>query len=354
MGGMDATVRVDRDEGLFRALLAGPGRTLKDAFASLESAAGVQMLVRHPLRRLLGARMIIPPNEGEGSWEFTQIGDDVYVVVANFAYKNPRMELVPGDGMVQFYFKLSGDLTIAVSQAEPLHLNRPSLLVYFQPPEIDMREWTAPSVRERSVVVNVRPEYLAGHFVASLADSPPQLGAVVSAAPGQFQYCHLPLSSRMFELASKLIDNPYKGALALIHTEAITLELLCAAVAEFSSARPTPTRQYSEHDLHCLYAARAFLSRQLSTLPTVRQVARAVGMSETSLKRGFKALFGETMFDFSLRCRMQHALKLLREQHLPAAQVAEAVGYSHQSSFATAFRRQFGLCPKDARGLKSS
>jgi len=29
-------------------------------------------------------------------------------------------------------------------------------------------------------------------------------------------------------------------------------------------------------------------------------------MNETALKRGFKAVFGETLFDFSVRCRMQH------------------------------------------------
>ncbi len=348
-----AATLADRHGGLFRAFLAGPGGTLRDAFASLERARGVQSLVRHPLRRLVSARMIVPPKEGEGSWEFTQIGDDVYVVVANVAYKRPRVELVPGDGMVQFFFQLSGDLTIAGNHAETLHLNRPTLLAYFQPPEIDYREWAAPSIRERCVAVNVRPEYLAGHFVASLPDSPPQLGALVSPSHGQFHYCHLPLNPRMFELASQLIDNPYTGALALIHTEATTLELLCAAVAEFSCARQAPIKRYSERDLRCLYAARTVLAGQLSSPPTTRQVARAVGMSETSLKRGFKALFGETLFEFSLRCRMQHALKLLREQHMPAAQVAEAVGYGHQSSFATAFRREFGLCPKDARGLKS-
>lgn len=343
----------ERHDGLFRAFLAGRGGTLEDAFASLGRTPSVQMVMRHPLRRVLSARMIVPPDEGEGFWEFTQIGDDVFIVVANVAYKNPRMEHVPGDGMVQFYFKLCGDLTVAFSQTEPLHLNRPGLLVYFHPQEMDYREWTAPSVRERCVAVNVRPEYLATHFIASLTDSPPQLGALVSGSPGQFQYCHLPLNARMFELASQLIEKPYTSGLALIHSEAIALELLCAAVAEFSSARAAPTKPYNEHELRCLYAARAFLSRQISSPPTIRQVARAVGMSETSLKRGFKALFDETLFDFSLRCRMQHALKLLRDQHMTAAQVAEAVGYGHQSSFATAFRRQFGLCPKDARGLKS-
>ena len=351
--GVEMEATTARDGGLFRAFLAGPGRTLRDAFESLESAPGVRMMVRHPQRHLFGARMVGPPEEGEGTWEFTQIGDDVYVVVGNFAYNKPRVELVPGDGLIQFYFKLSGDLTVAVGQTEPLRLNRPSLLVYFQPTGFDLKEWMAPSARERCIAVNVRAEYLASHFLSSTVDLPPQLQALVSGSPEQFRYCQLPLNSRMFDLASRLVENPYTGALALIHTEAITLELLCAAVTEFSSARQAPLEPYSEHDLRCLHAARGLLLKQMSPVPTIRQVARVAGMNETSLKRGFKAVFGETLFDFSVRCRMQHALALLREHHLPVARVAESVGYSHQTSFATAFRRHFGLSPKDARGMRS-
>ena len=338
--------------GLFRAFLAGPSGTLADAFANLEHTPGVELIARHERRRLLGARIVFPPQEGAGHWELTRIGDDVYVVVANVSYNSSRRELVPGDGMIQFYFKLSGDLTLAVSQTEPLRLNRPSLLVYFQPVGFDMQEWSAPSVRERSVTVNVRTEFLVENFMASPLEVPPQLSALVTGSPRQFNYCQLPLNSRMFELATRLVDNGYSGVLALVHTEAIILELLCAAVAEFGAAKLAPNEQFAEHDLRCLHAARALISRQFSPAPTIRQVARAAGMSETSLKRGFKGLFGETLFDFSVRCRMQHALALLRERRMPVARVAETVGYSHQTSFATAFHRHFGLRPKDVRGQK--
>ncbi len=349
--GAGAPAAPDRG-GLFRAFLAGPCGTLADAFANLERAPGVQVIARHARRRLLAARVVFPPEEGEGYWELTQIGDDVYVVVSNVSYRSSRRELVPGDGMIQFYFKLSGDLTLGVSQTEPLRLNRPSLLVYFQPVGFDMQEWSAPSIRERSVTVNVRAEYLIENFMTSLAHAPPQLSALLTGSPRQFNYCQLPLSSRMFDLAARLVESVYTGTLALVHTEASILELLCAAVAEFGAAEQAPIEQFSEHDLRCLHAARALLLKQFSPAPTIRQAARAAGMSETSLKRGFKSLFGETIFDFSVRCRMQHALTLLRERRMPVARVAEAVGYSHQTSFATAFHRHFGLCPKDVRGQR--
>ncbi len=75
-------------------------------------------------------------------------------------------------------------------------------------------------------------------------------------------------------------------------------------------------------------------------------MARTIGMNETSLKRRFKAVFGETPFAFCLRSRMERALALLHEGRLPVSLVGEAVGYNHPTSFATAFRRHFKACPE--------
>lgn len=129
----------DYRSGLIRAVLGGPGATLAEAFLSLERGPGAATLSRHRNRELTGARLPLPAEEGEGYYDLTRIGKDVYVIVGNFAFKNPRAELIPGDGMIQFYFKLSGDLTLGVSRAKAMRLNRPSLLVYNQPKGVDIQ-----------------------------------------------------------------------------------------------------------------------------------------------------------------------------------------------------------------------
>jgi AraC family transcriptional regulator, transcriptional activator of the genes for pyochelin and ferripyochelin receptors len=78
---------------------------------------------------------------------------------------------------------------------------------------------------------------------------------------------------------------------------------------------------------------------------SVRSLARYVGMSERSLIRGFKSAFKETLFEFSLHCRMRHALSLLCDRNWSIARTSEAVGYAHPTSFATAFRRHYGIPP---------
>jgi len=136
------------------------------------------------------------------------------------------------------------------------------------------------------------------------------------------------------------------------YAEALTLQLLCAAIGSLCALSDEPDVEYSDRALRCLHAARELLMKQFAPPPTIRELARAVGMSDAAITRDFKAVFGESVIDFSLRCRMQHALGLLRDKRWPVARVGEAIGYTHPTSFATAFRRHFGMRPIDVRHVK--
>ncbi len=340
-------------EGLFRAALAEPGHSLADVFANLEFAPQLERVLRHSARDLLSARVSLPSEEGEGYWEFTRIRDEIYVVVANFSYKNTRVEFVPGDGLVQFCFKIAGDMTLATGSCEPLRWNRPSLLVWSQPKGVDISEWTAPRARERYVTISVRPEFLAEHLLKSSVDAPERLWPFASADRKNLDYHQLPLSPRMFEAVTKLIDNPFAGALGLVFIEALTLELLCGAAESLCAPPDMSNEEYSQRELGCLYAARRILVQQFAPAPTITELARTVGMAESALSKGFKSIFGRTVFDFSLHCRMQHAMTMICDRHWSVARASEAVGYAHPTSFTAAFRRYFGMKPLDVRRVKA-
>jgi AraC-like DNA-binding protein len=238
---------------------------------------------------------------------------------------------------------------LAGRRSQPLRFNRPSLLVWAQSPGADIDEWTAPCAHERMIAISVRPDYLIDHFLTSIADMPPQLQAFLSNPHERIGYCQLPLTAEMFQLATKLINSRLSGKSALVYTEALTLQLLCAAVGSFSALPAERSEEYTQRTLRSLEAARNLLMRQFAPAPAILQLARSAGMSEAALTKGFKSVYGETISRFSLHCRMQHALTLLRDQHLSVDQVSEAVGYSHPTSFATAFRGHFGMRPLAAR-----
>jgi AraC-like DNA-binding protein len=293
----------------------------------------------------------LTPDTGDGYWELTRIRGEIYVSARNCIYKDLCIEVLPADDLIHFNFQVSGDVRLAVSHTEALRFNRPCLLVWAQSQAEEILAWTAPGARERSVVISVRPDFLIEYLGTPMVDMPPSLRALMAEPRGRLNYCQFSLTAQMVNVATRLIKNPTDGTLALLHTEALVLELLCAAVGSMS-ALPALPGNYSERELRCLQATHELLIRQFAPVPTIRKLARSMGMAETTLTTGFKALYGETIVECSLRCRMQHAITLLRDQRWSVDKVSEAVGYSHPTSFATAFRRHFGIRPIDVRGVR--
>ncbi|MEL6535368.1 MAG: AraC family transcriptional regulator, partial [Bacteroidota bacterium] len=63
------------------------------------------------------------------------------------------------------------------------------------------------------------------------------------------------------------------------------------------------------------------------------------------LKKGFKTLFGNTVFGYWHVQKMDYARNLLLDDAITVADVAEQVGYKNPQHFSTAFKRHYGVSP---------
>jgi AraC-like DNA-binding protein len=84
---------------------------------------------------------------------------------------------------------------------------------------------------------------------------------------------------------------------------------------------------------------------------TTPVLAKEVGMSRAAFAQRFSDLVGRPPLDYLTRWRMVMAERMLDDDR-PVATVAEAVGYSSQSAFAHAFKRETGRTPR-ARGKRA-
>jgi len=86
---------------------------------------------------------------------------------------------------------------------------------------------------------------------------------------------------------------------------------------------------------------------------TLDSLARIAGMSRSSFAVRFKASVGEPAMDYLTRWRMMLAADRLANEGVPIALVALAVGYESESAFGAAFKRAFGLSPRQyAKGAE--
>ncbi|HEX9509920.1 MAG TPA: AraC family transcriptional regulator [Puia sp.] len=101
----------------------------------------------------------------------------------------------------------------------------------------------------------------------------------------------------------------------------------------------------NESDREKIVKAREVLLQHIGEPLTIKELSRKVAINECYLKKGFKEMFGTTIFDFYQSQRMEHARYLLYEKGLSVTEVSVMLGYSSISHFSTAFKKHTGLKP---------
>jgi AraC-like DNA-binding protein len=159
----------------------------------------------------------------------------------------------------------------------------------------------------------------------------------------------LPICNKTRSVLEGLLNHNYTDTLENIYVNAQTQMLLLYSLDCMLGEKEidilTCKFLANEADRDKLIKARQILIKQIGEPITIKELSRKVAMNECYLKKGFKEMFGTTIFDFYQSQRMEHAKYLLYEKGLSVTEVALMLGYSSISHFSTAFKKHTGLKP---------
>jgi len=160
----------------------------------------------------------------------------------------------------------------------------------------------------------------------------------------------LPLTAAARLAVESIRRCPFVGACRSVALTARGNDLLAAFIAALAPS-PTPQNRrlppLTRAQADRIHAAAAHLRRDLEHPPPLADLARSAGLSETSLKRGFRQVYGATVFGYLRSLRMERARTLLASGEATVLEAAALVGYSNPSNFTAAFRQEFGINPKE-------
>jgi AraC-like DNA-binding protein len=81
------------------------------------------------------------------------------------------------------------------------------------------------------------------------------------------------------------------------------------------------------------------------TLPRLDNIAQKLALSESTLKRYFKLIYGKSIYEYYLNRKMEMARTLLLQQPLTVNEAAEIMGYEKVSNFIDIFKKHHGYSP---------
>ena len=159
-----------------------------------------------------------------------------------------------------------------------------------------------------------------------------------------------PLCSRKRNVLDGFLNHSYSGSLENIFINAKIHEVLLYSLECLVDEKEEGFAckfLADESGREKIYLAREILLKHIGDPITIKELSRKVAINECYLKKGFKEIYGTTIFDFYQQQRMEHAKYLLYEKGLSVTDVSALLGYSSISHFSTAFKKHTGIKPCD-------
>jgi len=204
------------------------------------------------------------------------------------------------------------------------------------------------------VEIMMLPSTLANFFPGEDGEILPQLKQLVKSDDWQ-SVLYLKTTPAIQGVAQQIINCPFSGITKQVYLQGKVLELMALQLAPIISNDNTlPSLRLKPKTINRLHHAREILLSRLENPPSLLELAAMSGVSVRTLKRGFRELFGTTVFGYLTSKRMEYAQKLLRQGNITVAEVANLVGYSNPGHFAAAFKRRFFMTPSQCLSRKKN
>lgn len=154
------------------------------------------------------------------------------------------------------------------------------------------------------------------------------------------------LSIELQDVAQQIASVQMPASLESFYLKTKVEELICLILSELYKREDTNYQALHVADVQKIYEVKAQMLTDLSITPHLSELADRVNMSESKLKRLFKQIFGQSVYQYYQHFRMKEAARLLRESKLSVSEVGYLLGFTNLSHFSRVFEEHIGQKPK--------
>jgi AraC-like DNA-binding protein len=301
----------------------------------------------------------IPSNMGEGYLAAANINSDISYVIMNFTL----------DDDLVFIRKKSADfgLSLFFNQVtisdffeirEPNHSIRDKgparSNIFFSSTNYDLELTYSKNSKLKRVGVFFSP-----NFVGRVLKKDILVDLLLYADKRLSNIDQEPITFEYKQLLDEIFSTDRRSPVSHLVLQNRILLLAEKFLSAFLSRTPrpgTPVNARSkdkEKDIRALREVEILLSNdKLDKFPSIEMLSKKAMMSTTKLKTKFKQVYGMKLYEFYNRNRLEKAKEMLKTGHFSVKQVGYDIGFSNLSNFAKAFKKEFGVLPKDMLGNK--
>ncbi|WP_437918879.1 helix-turn-helix domain-containing protein [Sphingobacterium sp. LRF_L2] len=145
-------------------------------------------------------------------------------------------------------------------------------------------------------------------------------------------------------LIADMTNNRYQGKMKALFLESKMTELFLLQLQQKSAIRPQ-SNTLKKSEIELLYAIKEYITRNKYNYLSLDQLSKQFGINKTKLMRGFKGIFGQTIYQYIVELKLNSAKSMLINEDKFVNEVAYEIGYKNPQHFVEAFKKRFGISP---------
>jgi AraC-like DNA-binding protein len=150
----------------------------------------------------------------------------------------------------------------------------------------------------------------------------------------------------LLKVVEEILNPPGDNTFRLFFLRIKAEELICRLLMEIDKREEKQLYPLNYRDINVLYRIRDQIIGNIQTPPVIADLATQAAMSPSKLKRLFRQIFGNSIFNYYQQFRMKEAAHLLKTESLSVTAVGYQLGFSNLSHFSKLFESHIGMKPK--------
>lgn len=294
--------------------------------------------------------LIIPPPIGEGVFKAISLFDELQVLLADFTLNDSMVTIRQRSD--ERYFVLHFDdvyikdtVTLKVDEEMLQKSNIRHAVARLTSNIFENTEELPAHMHIKSIKVLFNEKWLKKYMGMNADDD--VLQKYLSLKTESFDVEQLDASyfKLMDELWAAKKDDPVQN-IFLQNRVALLVELFFTRLYSKSNLLEGKFDLSSDVINRILQVAHLLVDDFSKIPPTIDEFSKLFSMSSTKLKKSFKTMFGDSIYAYYQKQRLQKANELLITGNYSLKQAANAVGYTNVANFSLAYKKQYKKVPE--------
>lgn len=292
--------------------------------------------------------LTIPASMGEGFVRKIQLGTDFRLLIHHYKLKedfiikrNPAVE--SSNLLSIFFYNNEQSLDLIYNQEKPVKFSQKNeSAIQVTTNDLSSVIRFPANTETQYVVVGITSPELRSML---RVEKPNQVLKTITTEGSSFLYFES-MNTETQQILKNIAAINMNDDLSNFLVQIKVQELLYHLFHKLSKRENTSQKAVNNADVEKLMALRNLILSDLSQPPSLPALAVAITMSETKLKQLFKQTFGDTIYNYYQKIRMEEAAFLLKQSGYSVSEVGYQLGFSNLSHFSRLFQRHYSITPK--------